>query len=362
MNEAQKNEIQEYVKKIYIDVKFFSKTSDVMALKEKIFDILNNFPKFQNNFKFIQYWINHQIEVIFYETMIKEKGSDIFKACKDGNLRFVQYLIEKENIDIEIKGEHEKTPLLCACDNSQLQIVEYLISKGANINAKDGDGEYVIHYASKGGLLSTVQYLIENEKVDINIKNKNNDAPIHIASKYGHLPIVQYLIENENVDIDIKGNFEKTPLLYACENGHLPIVKYLISKGANIDAKNGDDHKKGDNLLHTATENGDITIVKYLVEQINMDVNTKGYNDRTPLHIACQEGYSHIVEYLISNGANINAADSDGWTPLHIATFNNKDTIIRCLISHGANKNATTKDGRTPYDLTDNNLTKGILF
>ena len=94
----------------------------------------------------------------------------------------------------------ERTPLHYACEEGHLTIVEYLISKGANINAKDENGDYVIHYASKEGLL----------------------------------PIVQNLIEQQNIDIDIKGYKEKTPLQYACEEGHLPIVEYLISKGANI--------------------------------------------------------------------------------------------------------------------------------
>ena len=111
-------------------------------------------------------------------------------------------IIEKQNINIEIKGSLEKTLLHFACKKGHFPIVEYLILKGANIKAKDENGDYVIHFASKGGLLS----------------------------------IVQYLIEKQNIDIDIKGYQEQTPLHYACYEGHLPIVEYLISKGANIEA------------------------------------------------------------------------------------------------------------------------------
>ena len=107
-----------------------------------------------------------------------------------GHLPIVHYLIEKHNVDINIEGYEEKTPLHYACEYGHLQIVEYLISKGANVNAKDKYGNHVIHY----------------------------------ASKLGHLPIVQYLIEKQNIDIKIKGRDELTPLLYTCEYGHLPIV------------------------------------------------------------------------------------------------------------------------------------------
>ena len=35
-----------------------------------------------------------------------------------------------------------------------------------NIEAKDKSGNYLIHFASMGGLLSIVQYLIEKQNVD----------------------------------------------------------------------------------------------------------------------------------------------------------------------------------------------------
>ena len=65
------------------------------------------------------------------------KLPDIFESIQKGKLIEVQYLIEKQDIDIDIKGEYERTPLHYACEKGHLQIVEYLISKGANINAKD---------------------------------------------------------------------------------------------------------------------------------------------------------------------------------------------------------------------------------
>ena len=102
--------------------------------------------------------------------------SDIFKACKEGKLSSIQWLIEIDNVDIIKKVEVD----------------------------------------------------------DINNGYWKDDTPIHIASRNGHLPIVQYLIEKHNVYIDKIGSY-CTPLNCACENGHLNIVEYLISKGAQID-------------------------------------------------------------------------------------------------------------------------------
>ena len=52
-------------------------------------------------------------------------------------LPIVQYFIEKQNVDINIKGSNERAPLHCACEDGHLPIAEYLISKSPNIESKD---------------------------------------------------------------------------------------------------------------------------------------------------------------------------------------------------------------------------------
>ena len=257
--------------------------------------------------------------------------SDIFKACKEGKLLSVQWLIEKENIDKYIRVE----------------------------------------------------------KRDYKFDLYEDDTPIHIASKYGHLPLVQYLIEKQNVDKDIKGYYEKTPLHYACEKGHLPIADYLISKGAYINTKD----KFGSYVIHSASKGGLLPIVQYLIEKQNIDKDIKGFMNKTPLICSCSNSLP-IVEYLISKGANIEAKNANMWTPLFIAmnyrqieiltylvskgaNINAKDKygktslhyasywgypdIVKYLVSQGANKNIKDNDGKTPYDLAKNDEIKNII-
>ena len=153
--------------------------------------------------------------------------SDIFKACKEGKLASVQWLIEKEKEDKNKRVEQ---------NNNILDIY-----KGY--------------------------------------------TPIHIASKNGYLSIVQYLIEKQNVDKVIKGNYEYTPLHYACWKGFLPIIEYLLSKGADIEAKDEDEWTP----LHFASNYGKTDVVKYLVSQ-GANKNSKNKDEKTPYDLACS-GY-----------------------------------------------------------------------
>ena len=67
-------------------------------------------------------------------------------------------MIEKQNVDKDVKGSFNNTPLHDACWKGPLSIVEFLISKGAKI---EENGNSLIHFASKSALLPIVQYLIE---------------------------------------------------------------------------------------------------------------------------------------------------------------------------------------------------------
>ncbi|HCO93844.1 MAG TPA: hypothetical protein DIU00_07835 [Phycisphaerales bacterium] len=73
----------------------------------------------------------------------------------------------------------------------------------------------------------------------------------------------------------------------------------------------------------------------------------------TPLHMAVLSDQREIAQFLIDQGANINAPAKDeyGGTPLHWAAVLGRVEIARQLIDAGANVNVSDKNG-TPLDAT----------
>ena len=47
-------------------------------------------------------------------------------------------------------------------------------------------------------------------------------------------------------------------------------------------------------------------------------------------------GHTKIVEFLVHQGVDINAADADGWTPLHCAASCNNTSMVKFLVENGA--------------------------
>ncbi|GFV15639.1 ankyrin-3 [Trichonephila clavipes] len=130
-----------------------------------------------------------------------------------------------------------------------------------------------------------------------------------------------------------------TLLRIAAENGYTKIIKTLIEGGINIDG----DLKY--TPLHQAVNDGCKEMVEFLLEN-GADINAKTEaSGETPLYIAVKKRNIEIIELLIEKGANVNAGDKGKNTPLH---YTGDIRIARLLVANGANVNAKNKSD-PPY-------------
>ncbi|KAK4203870.1 hypothetical protein QBC40DRAFT_250714 [Triangularia verruculosa] len=181
-----------------------------------------------------------------------------------------------------------------------------------------------------------------------------------IASHFGHNGIVKQLLE-KGADVNArKGDDGWTPLLLAAQQGHEGIVKQLLEKGADVNARKGD---YGWTPLSWAAQQGHEGIVKQLLEK-GADVNAEDkYDGWTPLLLAAQQGHEGIVKQLLEKGADVNArSGNNGWTPLLLAAGQGYEGIVKQLLEKGADVNAEDKyDGGTPLLLAARQGYEGIV-
>ena len=88
----------------------------------------------------------------------------------------------------------------------------------------------------------------------------------------------------------------------------------------------------GFTLLHYAAKENRVEVIEYLVSS-GCDINAADDNKQTPLHKSVMFGHTESVKLLIDKGANVNKVDNNGNTPLLVAIINGGDfCAVKALI------------------------------
>lgn len=80
-------------------------------------------------------------------------------AVQKENYNMVKILIEKHGFDVNSKSKLGLTPLHIACCHNNIEMVKLLVEKGADVNARDNDGDMPIDYADTMEYLEIINFL-----------------------------------------------------------------------------------------------------------------------------------------------------------------------------------------------------------
>ena len=90
--------------------------------------------------------------------------------------------------------------------------------------------------------------------------------------------------------------------------------------------------------------------VEYLLAN-GADINARTRNRESPLHGAVLGKDQSIVELLLSKDAEVNAQAENGMTALHRAVWQRSTAIVALLLEHDADKSIQDTNGITPLQL-----------
>ncbi len=140
------------------------------------------------------------------------------------------------------------------------------------------------------------------------------------------------------------------PMLKAAKQGNLEAVKQLLDQGEDPDVA----AKNGVTPLFAAAGNGDTAILEALIRHganVNAAVfSTFVYEGETvaqgctPLMAALAGNHSKTVDLLLKNGADVGLADINGSGPMIIAASRCTPVLVEKLIANGADVNAATTE------------------
>ena len=153
------------------------------------------------------------------------------------------------------------------------------------------------------------------------------------------------------------------PNIYeATRKGDLLSVQYLIEKmGVNKNEQEARLFGPSCSPMHIACEYGYIHIVRYLIEQQHAEINPRNSAGMTPLYVAALNNQTNIVKYLCEKKATIDAKSKLEDTPLIVATKNKHEQNVQTLCDYGADVNFIDKDGDAPLHIAAKNSDSLII-
>ncbi|CAF0714986.1 unnamed protein product [Brachionus calyciflorus] len=263
--------------------------------------------------------------------------NDTEEKSQNKNKEFIN-LINRLLIDFQMdpneKDSSDFTPLMYACEHENLDLIQILIDYKANINIINSEGITCMLLAIINSCPKVVKFLLSNG-FDLNIKHVNCSY-ITDASYLSDKEILLSLLEagcDVNETKEDESGVILNPLWAACERSNFPIVEILLQKGANTLIR----PDLNMTALHCAAmaQYENLQIVKLLVEY-KCPINLKSIQaEETPLFLACNSGYTEIVEFLISLGVDVNDCSPKARTCFQQAVFRGHKDIIMFLLNKG---------------------------
>jgi ankyrin repeat protein len=295
--------------------------------------------------------------------------------------------------------------LLFAVQLGQLEAVRTLLQAGASVNDSLPDGTSALVLATQNGHWELGAFLID-QGADVNADKQGFTALHQIVrirrTNIGFLPppvgkgnmsstdlVKKLLASGVKVDVPMTRDFRDgyrnrlnrvgaTAFLLAAKNVDTELMKLLLAAGANPLTANADNTTPlmvaaGVDMWNPGEDGGATTdaepealeAVKMLVELGN-DVNAANDRGETALHGAAYRGANTIVQYLVENGAKLDARSKQGWTPWTIANGvfyslffkEQRETanyLAKLMADRGISTEGMADDGRTCFDCGRNN-------
>lgn len=268
--------------------------------------------------------------------------STMQKSIQSGNRQDVVTRLDGGD-DINQVDENGNTLLHTALLNAKADIAFTLIERGIKLNRRNNSGVTALMMAAGFYQNEVVEKLLKSGS-DPLIADGQGVTPIHIAAGVDNQIGLNLLLARSG-KTDVQDNFGYTPLFYSVLMGNYlyDTMLTLEKHNANFDAidRDGDTpflmsldplarNKKRipsnfavfwlmnrQHMTSIPKSNRDVSLTLLAHKARNKSV--KNRDGVTMLHLSAMHGLYRLSEYLLNNGADVNAVDMRGNTPIHNA-------------------------------------------
>ncbi|XP_065292164.1 transient receptor potential cation channel subfamily A member 1 isoform X1 [Dermacentor albipictus] len=279
----------------------------------------------------------------------------VHHAAAHNRVNILDFILKHDG-DLTMLDYEDNTPLHAACEHEACDAITFLIENGADTSVLNKNVQSPLHLSTQLNKVKSLQELVKHrDKLDTNLRSKHGRTALHLAAIYDHAECARILLSQ----------FGASPKL-TCDNGYYPIheaaknasanaIEALLEWGESSGYSRAEMMKlydaDGNVPLHSAVHAGDIKAVQLCLESGAL-ISTQQHDLSTPVHLACAQGAMDIVRLMFSRQPDqrvhcLTCSDAQQMTPLHCAAMFDHVELVEYLVSEGASMNATDKEGRT---------------
>ena len=299
-------------------------------------------------------------------------------AAREGCIECARRLVEG-GADIDLPDPDRVTPLNMALLNLHFDLAAYLIDAGADVDKWDLYGRTPLYLAADTNTLPVmgngamvvlpsmdkltaldVARMLLERGADPNIQLKRRPpyrnvpqdrggdsilsfgaTPLLRAARAGDAAFAELLLEHGAL-VDLPSNQGVTPLMAAAgveyglrvtrgrnrtDEAVLATMRVLLDAGADINARMLAE-PRGDTAAH-------LLVIEQRLSDFSYDYrgrqvpSPRAVPHRTALHGAAMKMSNAVIEFLVANGADMYAKDSNGLTPLDLAMGRYEEAFLR---------------------------------
>lgn len=142
-----------------------------------------------------------------------DPADELFKALGAGDITLMSKLL---NANPTLANYPYDGGMTLPMMGNDIRVTRLAVDAGANLEAKDINGNRPLHYAVYYRNLAMVELLVAR-KAKVNAKNSWGETPLHFATKLKNEAIADYLIQH-GADPSIRDGRRKTPVGLAIGN------------------------------------------------------------------------------------------------------------------------------------------------
>lgn len=316
------------------------------------------------------------------------RGAAIFTAIEKGNEEIVTMLIERGARTDVLGKQNGDTPLIAAAKTGNVAMVRALLDKGADVLAKNSEGEDALtFFAARKELRRSFADVLARHGVDVSAPAHIEPLPeaLRAPSPWfrlvyaGELDAMRAALA-KGQPVDERDEYGATALMYAVDAEYNELVEMLIDAGADVLAKDSEGTSVSGYVSLRGNESIDALIeAKAGSKQLSMDVlNERAGRSMTAddarkmlergelkkltelvrakklrpyttiggrsLHnIAAAQGDSDLVDFLLALGLDLSLADLRGDLPLLTALRAGNNDVADELLQKGASLASTVR-------------------